>query len=292
MRSTASVLRDALHPRRRDRPTPEALGLAEPMTITLTLDPAFQGLPATAHGGSVLGAFDLAAGMAASREISGLYRRRVPLGVPLRLAVEGTGADVVYHLSDDRHVLVEGRVRQCPEPARRAVVLPRGDGHTLPISSTCFACGTENPLGLRLQLTFDAETVHGRWLPLEGFRDGDTLATIAVTTLADEAAFWLAALTTGESGMTTDLRVTLRRAARAGRALTVVGRRPEVVASAEDARRCQTTVVVLDDDGVVAEAAIAFVAIRGAARRLVTGLLATNDTGTLRRVFPAYVSCT
>src|SRR5262245_23051241 len=147
MRSTASVLRDALHPRRRDRPTPEALGLAEPMTITLTLDPAFQGLPATAHGGSVLGAFDLAAGMAASREISGLYRRRVPLGVPLRLAVEGTGADVVYHLSDDRHVLVEGRVRQCPEPARPAVVPPVVTAIRSPSPAPALPAGPRTPSG-------------------------------------------------------------------------------------------------------------------------------------------------
>jgi hypothetical protein len=39
----------------------------------------------------------------------------------------------------------------------------------------------------------------------------------------------------------------------------------------------------------VASAAITFVAVRGAARRLVTGMLAVNTPDVLRHVFPAYV---
>jgi hypothetical protein len=38
----------------------------------------------------------------------------------------------------------------------------------------------------------------------------------------------------------------------------------------------------------VATARITFVAVRGAARRLVTGMLAMNDPACVRRVFPAY----
>jgi len=36
--------------------------------LFLTLDPAFQGLPDTAHGGSVLAAFDALAGLRGPRE--------------------------------------------------------------------------------------------------------------------------------------------------------------------------------------------------------------------------------
>ena len=44
-----------------------------------------------------------------------------------------------------------------------------------------------------------------------------------------------------------------------------------------------------DADGrLVASAAITFVAVRGTARRLVTGLLAVNAPDLLRRIFPAY----
>src|SRR5882724_7651999 len=53
--------------------------------LILTLDPALQGLPETAHGGSVLAVFDALAGAPGLREVAGLYRRRVPLGLPLTL---------------------------------------------------------------------------------------------------------------------------------------------------------------------------------------------------------------
>jgi len=42
------------------------------------------------------------------------------------------------------------------------------------------------------------------------------------------------------------------------------------------------------DGRVVATAQITFVAVRGAARRLVTGMLAMNDPACVQRVFPAY----
>lgn len=41
--------------------------------LVLTLDPAFQGLPDTAHGGSVLAAFDALAALPAPRHVSGVY---------------------------------------------------------------------------------------------------------------------------------------------------------------------------------------------------------------------------
>src|SRR5712691_9588491 len=47
--------------------------------LVLTLDPAFQGLPDTAHGGSVLAAFDALTGLSMPRAVSGVYRKRVPL---------------------------------------------------------------------------------------------------------------------------------------------------------------------------------------------------------------------
>src|SRR5262252_6722945 len=150
--------------------------------LILTLDPALQGLPETAHGGSVLAVFDALAEAAAPREVSGTYHRRVPLGVPLAPQQAREGA-----------------------PASR---LP------LPVSRTCFACGTDNDLGLRARLGFDDDTVGATWEPRPPFRRADgTLAPAALTTLLDEAAFWLGALATGESGMTTELRVSLHHPA-------------------------------------------------------------------------------
>jgi hypothetical protein len=129
------------------------------------------------------------------------------------------------------------------------------------------------------------------WMPCPGFvSDDGTVATVALTTLLDEAAFWLGALATGESGMTTQLRVTLHAAAGAAGGITVAGERASARPRAGDARYWDTEVTARDAEGrLVASAAITFVAIRGAARRLVTGMLASNAPDLLRRVFPAYV---
>ena len=293
--------------------------------FVLTLDPAFQGLPDAAHGGSVLAAFDALAGLAAPRDVSGVYKKRVPLATPLRLVTGRANGARTFVLSDGDSVLVDGRVRATADASRaggaasllRDPWLLRGGergareasatgslacvveeetrrsaglSHPLPVSRTCFACGVDNPLGLRARLAFDDAEVRGTWQPREAFRTAQgALATAAVTTLLDETAFWLGALATGESGMTTDLRVTLHASVPFGAALTVRGARAAVRANPDDGRYWDTAVVATSEDGrPVAAARITFVAVRGAARRLVGGLLAMNDPALLRRVFPAY----
>ena len=182
-----------------------------------------------------------------------------------------------------------------------ASVVPEGPPHPrpaddddaerypLPISRTCFACGTDNELGLHAQLAFDADTVRGTWQPRSPFRRADgTLAPAALTTLLDEAAFWLGALATGESGMTTELRVALHRSVPFEAPVTVSGARAAVRLRDDDARYQETAIVARAGGQVVATARITFVAVRGAARRLVSGMLAINDPESVRRVFPTY----
>ena len=288
--------------------------------LILTLDPAFQGLPETAHGGSVLAAFDALAGLTGPRHVGGVYRRRVPLGVPLALTRAHTDATHTFVLRDATGTLVDGRVASavdgaCGAPAplldhasRRpdvghfrsaapgdAQTLRVSEGHRgttrhpLPVSRTCFACGVDSTLGLRLRLEFDDAEVRGTWAPREPFRTADgTLTTVALTTLCDEAAFWLGALATGESGMTTEFAVTLRRAVPFGGTLTVAGARADA-RPRPDPRYWNTEVLVRTEDRtLVASARITFVVVRGAARRLVQGLLAINDPAIVARVFPAY----
>ncbi len=258
--------------------------------LILTLDPAFQGLPDTAHGGSVLAAFDILADLSGPRDVTGLYRKRVPLATPLSLAVARDGSAHTFVLRDeDGHVLVDGRVAPAAEGSRGGPGARDAGAHPLPVSRACFACGTDNALGLQVRLEFDDREVRGRWHTREPFRAADgTLATAALTTLADEAAFWLGALATGESGMTTDLRVTLHRAVPFGGALTVTGARAYARPQA-DRQYWDTAVEVRTEDGaVIASARITFVAVRGAARRLVNGMLAINPPAVVGRVFPAY----
>jgi hypothetical protein len=101
--------------------------------LILTLDPALQGLPETAHGGSVLAVFDALAGVTAARELTGTYRRRVPLGLPLTLRRSREDSIETFELSDQAGaVLVDGRVAPLAadaliaEPSR-----PDGGGGTL-----------------------------------------------------------------------------------------------------------------------------------------------------------------
>ena len=259
--------------------------------LILTLDPALQGLPETAHGGSVLAVFDALAAAAAPREVSGTYHRRVPLGVPLALQQAREELAHTFVLSDpsSKNVLVEGRVMLGVNGEGAANGAASDSRLPLPVSRTCFACGTDNDLGLRARLGFDDDTVGATWEPRPPFRRADgTLAPAALTTLLDEAAFWLGALATGESGMTTELRVSLHRPAPFGAVITVSGSRAAVRPRGDDPRYQETSIVAYADGRIVATARIVFVAVRGAARRLVTGMLAMNDPACVQRVFPAY----
>jgi acyl-coenzyme A thioesterase PaaI-like protein len=218
----------------------------------------------------------------------GFYRRRVSLGTPLALRV--MRADVVrYALVNESGLLVDGQVG-ASATAPAPVVSPLDGGIPLPVSRTCFACGTENAIGLRVRLAHDDATVHGDFVADERFHD-DTgaVSSVAITTLLDEAAFWLGALATGESGMTTELRVAMHRAALARAPLTVVGRRADVVRRGDDERYWITRVAAVDANrAVIASGTITFVVVRGAARRLVAGLFATNPPEVLHAVFPRY----
>jgi hypothetical protein len=261
----------------------------------LTLPEAFQGLPDMAHGGSLLAAFDAMAGgrdRAAPREIFGHYRRKVPLNTPLPVEVKGSISGVEFRLSDGRGLLVEGWVRPAdPSPDRPGPRGSPGDGLPLPVATRCFACGTQNPLGLQVALRFDEQRVWTEYLPREPFRTSEgRLTTAALTTLLDETAFWLGALASGESGMTTELRVILHRPqVEFGKPLIVVGEREQAVPRAGDPRYRETAAAILSAEGdLLASARITFVAVRGAAKRLIAGILKRNPPEILRRVFPAY----
>ncbi len=255
----------------------------------LTLDRGFQGLPDTAHGGSVLAVFDRLAGGTGPREVLGVYRRRVPLGVPLEVVAERRGRSLHFSLNHERTVLVDGAVTHA-DPVEGVSPVPDGPVHPLPVSSTCFACGVGNEIGLRLSLQASDHAVVGTHSPRGLFGRGDgSVASVVLTTLLDETAFWLGALASGESGMTTDVRVALHRPAPSDARLVVSGLRARVTPGEADPRYWRTITAVHDEGGaLVASGRITFVAVRGAARRLVAGMLAMNAPDTVRRVFPAY----
>ena len=109
-----------------------ALEISGPDLI-LTLDPALQGLPETAHGGSVLAVFDTLAGTTTPREVSGLYRRRVPLGTPLTLVRTRVDSSDTFVLSDQAGVvLVDGRVAPLTADAVGDALSRAGGGGAAP----------------------------------------------------------------------------------------------------------------------------------------------------------------
>jgi hypothetical protein len=261
-----------------------------PDGAVLALDQTFQGLPEMAHGGTVLALFDAIVRRTGPRRVRSHYLRKVPLGVALTVRHEPAGDGMRVALDSGATRLVDGGVAMAA--AQIAVPGPRppaGRARALPVSTSCFVCGVGNEHGLRATLAFDEDTVHGVWRPAEHVRAADgTLAPIAVTALLDEAAFWLGALATGESGMTTALDLTLLRAIPFGAPVTIVGDRRRVAPRA-DARYAYTEVAAFAaDGGLAATATITFVAVRGAARKLVPWLARANADATIRDVFPAY----
>src|SRR4029079_4962346 len=126
----------------------------------------------------------------------------------LRVRRDGDGCHL--EVAERETVLVRGDVRAVADSAGTPPPVPAPDALARPISRTCFACGLDNPLGLGATLRADDEIVGGTWTPRPGFATrAGTLSSVALTTLLDEAAFWLGALATGEAGMTTQLRVVL-----------------------------------------------------------------------------------
>src|SRR5687768_4706909 len=111
--------------------------------LAITMDRGFQGLPDMAHGGSVLALFDGAADLDGARRVQGHYLRRVPLATPLTLRrIEVEGCARFDLLDATGTTLVDGEVSPLPPPALPAVTT--GRGNPLPVSSSCFVCGTQN----------------------------------------------------------------------------------------------------------------------------------------------------
>jgi hypothetical protein len=83
--------------------------------------------------------------------------------------------------------------------------------------------------------------------------------------------------------------VTLGAAVPINSALIVRGERADVQPSPDDPRYWTTSLEAHDGTGrMVAAAAITFVAVRGAARKLAAWVAPPNSPDVLRRIFPAY----
>lgn len=283
-----------------DRLVAGCLSLAADGTGSLTLAGVLQGFPDTAHGGGVLAVFDLVAarrvdGPARARTVSAQIQRSVPLETRLPLASEALLPDVALTLGEAARPLARGLVSLAPPapgPAWDGWRGPTAGSLGFPTSRGCLACGSDNPMGLRVRLRFDEEWVWAEYDPPETYRTADgRLAPALFTVLLDEAAWWLGALAAAEAGVTTDLRVRLHRPGHAfGGPVLAVGPRRRVAATDRRGHFWRTETAVLDAGGApLASAEIIYAASRVYSRRLVPDLLRDNPPESLRPIFPAYV---
>lgn len=119
--------------------------------LEIVIDPAFEGPPASAHGGYACGV--LASHLAADAEVT--LRKPVPLGTGLRLAPQNEG----LALHDETDLLAEGTSvgleDHTPQPPTFAEALaatasfPGLRSHPFP---RCFGCGTDRTDALALRV--------------------------------------------------------------------------------------------------------------------------------------------
>ncbi len=283
-----------------DRVLAECLSLEREGKGQLTLAATLQGFPETAHGGGVLAAFDLTAARTmnapgAARLVTAQILKTIPLQTSLPLRVEASGQDVALTLGDDGKPLARCRVTLGATeatPPLNGWSGPPGKSLGFPTARGCLACGSENPIGLRVPLRFDDRWVWAEYRPSETYRAADGgIAPALFTVLLDEMAWWLGALATGEAGVTTDIHVALHRPAHPfGEPLLAVGPRDRVAATDEKGHFWRTETAVLTADGtLLAWGAIVFAGSRVYSKRLVPRLLKTNPPESLRPIFPTHV---
>lgn len=98
----------------------------------------------------------------------------------------------------------------------------------LPHTHGCFVCGESNPLGLKLRLHGDGETVQGRFTPrtehigFKGVTHGGLLATVL-----DEVMVWACAVQTRRFAFCAEMSVRFLQPASPGVELTAIGRLTE-----------------------------------------------------------------
>ena len=93
----------------------------------------------------------------------------------------------------------------------------------LPHTKSCFVCGLNNPLGLKLDFETDGQIVRARFVPRPehvGFRE--TIHGGIISTVLDEAMVWAVGVQTKRFAYCAELNVRFLQPARPGEELMVV----------------------------------------------------------------------
>jgi len=117
----------------------------------------------------------------------------------------------------------------------------------LPNSRTCFVCGTENPIGMRVRFRVEGDGVMTEFIPSEahmgyvGIVHGGVLAT-----LLDETMGWAPSIITHRFCMAVELQIRYVRSAPIGRKLIIRSR-----ATRTEGRLWEAKGEVVDEEGTV-----------------------------------------
>jgi hypothetical protein len=209
--------------------------------------------------------------------------------------VGSRGAVAELALRHDNRELAQATLSRQVSPALDPAPLleawracPTADGE-IPGTATCLACGSENPLGLRVRFLWNERLLWREYTPRAEYRAADgSLHPALATIMLDELGWWLGALAQGECGVTTEVTITIVRSLPFA-PLIALGDRTSVQ-NADDprGRYCRTSGVLVTPDGrLLATADIRFAGSRVYTKRLLEPFLETTPVEALFRLFPS-----
>ena len=274
----------------------QTLGFAGSGRGRLEAPKSLQSWPGIVHGGCLVGLVDAAAirlGRAPGpRRVDGRLTSSVPTEAALDLQVDRGDGTVGLTILQDGHTLTSGSVADLPAaPATARAWTGSDDGSHLPMSDYCLACGAQNPLGLQVALSFDAEGVWARLTPRAPWRaGGDRLHPGLAPVLLDEVAWWLGALVMKEGGLTNRLAVSLHEPdAPFGGALVASGRFADVTPVDRKRTFWRTESTLSTSSGaLIATASIVFRGGADYSKHQMAYFKPRTPPGVFQRMFPNY----
>lgn len=272
----------------------------------LTLASDLQGFPETGHGGGVAALFwELARPLipperAYPIRVALLIQRNVDVGVPLGITAQRPRGQPQFEatIAKGERLLAQARVQWGPEvtvggPGEEPLMASAtsSDSWEIPGNAMCLACGSRNPVGLRIRFRYTDEAAGRLYRPRppHQWERGEIYPGCFFVGL-DELAWWLGALRMGEAGVTTDIGITLLAPHPFGEPILFAGTRSQVASVDPRHRIWRVQAWALAKSGrPLAHANVLFAGSRAYTKRLVQSLLEGSTRESIRRIFPGAV---
>lgn len=114
------------------------------------------------------------------------------------------------------------------------------------VDKKCFACGSENPHGLRMCFESNGLQIRSKLVVQQAFRGWSNLIHGGIlSTILDEAMSWTVITFTGKFMLTRSMTVTFKKPVRVGTALTVTGH----IKERSSERKALVVAEIFDEEG-------------------------------------------